>query len=199
MMNAKRAAIAVGVIGLIYVALPGIAFVVQALSVWFFLVLGALNAIDRGVARQSGCETIPEVSQLEELFGKGDHTVSGGKIHFTPGGPNDACQWSTDVYFGRRYQLQMWADIVVDRRTSKVLRVTSGPRFLFFEIESIDFSSGAPGTTYVASRQRDLSAGDWKKVVDAGGDLSAIGIQLETGAPIANFDELVNWSRTRAK
>lgn len=92
----------------------------------------------------------------------------------------------------------MWTDIEVDRRTSTVVRVIGSPRFRWLEIERIDLSSGgSPGLSYGV--QRDFTADEWRRVVEADGDFSVVGIELTTDSAIAGFDRLISWSWTRAR
>ena len=199
MTNAKKGAFAVAIVALLCL-LPSIWFFCQVAYFWIWILLASLNAIDRDVAQRSGCEKIPQVRQIETLFGKGDHFITGGEPHLMPGGANDICQWSTDVYFAGRYQLTMWVDIEIDRRNSEVSRVVDTLKFRLLEVTRVDMlSDGRPSISYGGSGQREFSAADWKKVVEAKGDFSVIGIQIRNDAPIANFDELMKWSQSRSQ
>lgn len=194
---ARKPALAIGVVGLLCL-LPFVWYIVRVAGFWFLVLLASFEAIDRGAVRRSGIEKIPQVRQIESLFGKGDHAVSNGQDHFMPGGANDVCQWSTEVYFGGRYQLTMWADIEVDRRTSELVRVIGTPKFQVHEIERLDIPpGGSPGMSF--ANEWNFSAEEWQKVFEADGDFSVIGIQLTQDAEIAGFDRLVKWSRARAR
>lgn len=163
---------------------------VDRIALAFFLFyLAASQSIDRGVAMRSGYLMIPQARQIDELIGPADHAVvnEGGE---TDEGVKEI--WISEVYFGPR--------IRVDRRTSHVSKVLGSPEFQLCEIESVAMSpSGQFTISYRASGQREFSATDWEAIVESKGDFSVIGIQLEDGPDVANFDEWKNEAHSRAK
>jgi len=199
MTNVKKAALGVGIGALFCLLIPRLWFYCQVVCAWSLILLAGLNATDPAVTVRSGRSTIPQVQQIETLFGPGDHFIAGGGDRFLPGGANGISQWSTDVYFAGRYHLVMWVEIEVDRRNSEVSRVIGAPKFQIHEVEWVDMSGGTPSISYRGSAQRDFSAADWGKVVEANGDFSVIGIQLRNDAPIQNFPALVKWSQSHRK
>ena len=92
----------------------------------------------------------------------------------------------------------MYVGIRVNRRTSEVSKVIGTPEFQILELESVDMTSGAPSIGYDPSGYHKINAAEWDRVVQAKGDLSVIGIDIDKDRPIPNFKELVDWSQLRA-
>jgi hypothetical protein len=50
-------------------------------------------------------------------------------------------------------------------------------------------SDGRASVSYGGPGQREFGAAEWKKVVEAKGDFSVIGIQLKRNSPVPNWDK----------
>ena len=140
---------------------------------------------------------IPQARQIDELVGRADHSVM-NEGDDTEEGVKE--EWISEVYFNGRYELVMTVDIRVDRRTSSVSKVIGTPSFHLHEIESVEMLSGGRASiSYRESAQRDFSSAEWQRVVEAKGDFSVIGIQIQKAPPIDNFDALVQETKRRAR
>jgi hypothetical protein len=164
-------------------------------ALWLISV-AAGNAIDRGVAMRSGYRCIPEAKQIDDLLGPADHSV------MNEGAETDAGvqeEWISEVYFGGRYHLNMRVDILVDRKTSQVVKVVGPSEFTLQEIASIDFDGNRiTAIQYHPENYWKFDADQWRKIVEANGDFAVIGIELNRTA-LLNFRELVKWSRATAQ
>jgi hypothetical protein len=80
---------------------------------------------------------------------------------------------------------------------TKPLRVTRQgiPEFILQEIESVEgMSAGRVGISY-SGKPTSFSASDWKKIVQAGGNFSAAGIQVKTNSLAEGIDKLKEYFR----
>jgi hypothetical protein len=132
---------------------------------------------------QSGVTKLPEPLQMEALFGKGDHFISS----LNRNGTHD---WNSEVFFGGRYTLTMQVEVKTDKDFSEVTEVTGRPSFVLTEACRIVVSSNrVAGADF--SNDWKFREDDWKKVVDANGDFSVIGIKMKTSEPLDGFDQYV--------
>jgi hypothetical protein len=151
--------------------------------------LANANSIDRAVAIRSGCDKIPQVRQIDRILGNAVHRVSSRMGHDQVVG---RYEWSSEVYFGGRYELVMWVDVEVDQRSSEISTILDAPKFRLLEVGRVDLSSErGPSISYQG--QREFNAAEWERVVEADGDFSVIGIEINNSQPIANFDEMIKW------
>ena len=131
-------------------------------------------------AVKSGFSKIPEALQIEGVFGEADHfiTYSGANI------PKD---WHTEVFFAGRYSLTMQVEVTTDSGFSKIMEVKGRPRFYLQEVGMVDITpSGSVETSFL--NEWKFSSEDWKKIIEANGDLSVIGIPIKHNDPVKNFD-----------
>jgi len=137
---------------------------------------------------QSGIKTLPWPKQMEALFGDGDHFIT--HYGFSPG-PKE---WTTEVFFGGRYTLALKVDVEIDYKAQTIKTNVSSPKFYLFEVGSL--LRGAKGVEGAdISKQWILDEEKWKKLVQAKGDWSAIGIPVKTNSPVPEFDEYVKGLR----
>jgi hypothetical protein len=197
MSAGRRWAIYVAILSLLCLLAIGLWNVFRVLLAFGLIGFAGRNSIDRATAMRSGYEQIPQARQIDELLGKADHSVMNEGADTEEGVKEE---WISEVYFGGRYELVMTVDIRVDRRTSNVSKVIGTPRFRLLEIESVELLSGGRASiSYRGSAQRQFGSVEWERVVDANGDFSVIGIEIEKSTPILNFDELVQESQRRAR
>ncbi len=135
-------------------------------------------------AVRDGFTKIPEACEIEELLGQADHFIS--YQGSTP-------VWNTEVYFGGRYSLTMQVIVKVDKEFGKILEVVGEPKFYLVETERV-VQQGAVFAAYAADDFK-FGLSEWRKVVAAKGDFSAIGIHLKRNQPVANFDRFVEGMR----
>jgi hypothetical protein len=134
-------------------------------------------------AVKSGFKKIPEAMQVERLFGEADHFISYS-------GPNVKQDWNTVVFFYGRYELTMQVDVKTNAAFSEVTEVVGEPKFYLLEIKEIT-GADAGGARYNGSAQRTFGLTDWKKLYDAKGDFSVLGITIHKDRPVDNFDRFV--------
>jgi hypothetical protein len=124
----------------------------------------------------SGYRMIPEAQQIDDLLGPAWHSISNYQ-------EPDLAEWQTEALFAGRYELSMWVSVRVDRNSGRVAGVVGEPRFRLLEIEEIRNSREV---SY--KDQREFGLDQWRQVVRAQGDFSAIGIQLDRSRPVSGFD-----------
>jgi hypothetical protein len=147
--------------------------------------VGFLENYKRAV--KSGFSRFPEAMQMESLFGEGDHFIS------SPG-HDGIRKWNSVVFFGCRYTLTMEVHIKTDPEFSRVTEVVGSPLFILNEATQVTTSpDGSVRTQF--SNDWKFGLNDWKKVFDAKGDFSVIGIKTKNDAGIQGFDAYVKGER----
>jgi hypothetical protein len=137
---------------------------------------------------RSGLAVLPWPKEMEALFGEGDHFVT----HY--GFSSGEKEWDTEIFFGGRYELNMQVAVEIDYKNHAIVRYTSPPRFSLAEIDSIGHEkNGAESANY--SGQWFFDEAKWKKLVEAKGDWSAIGLPVKKNSPVPGFDAFVRASR----
>lgn len=154
---------------------------------WYSLASGGVSFTMEGYkeAVRSGRRQIPETNQIEELFGNSDHFIG---HHGDRSLGND---WSTVAYFYDRYVLTMKVDVKVPYSFDKVETILSEPRFTLNEVEKVTFHSGGDVVGASFGAQHRFSLKDWKKLYEANGDFSVIGIDVKKDRPVKDFGKYV--------
>jgi hypothetical protein len=102
--------------------------------------------------------------------------------------------WSTEVYFGGRYNLAYQVYINVDYAKKRIIQTTSKPEFVLFRVgRTYKASSDTIGADI--SEDHKFDEAGWEKVVAAKGDFSVIGIKIDTNSVVPGFDEFVKGQR----
>jgi len=129
---------------------------------------------------RSGAKAIPIAVEMEEVFGDADHFIT----HF--GRTDRSKTWTTDVYFGGRYNLAMQVDVEIDYQTSTV-RQTGEPRFWLLEVTRV--SEGGTRANF-RGLHKEFGQVEWRKLCDADGDWAAIGVKIDVRS-VPDFDKFV--------
>jgi len=143
-------------------------------------------------AVRSGLNKIPEAQQFDEIFGKEnvDQFIS------YSGNRND-CTWNSDVYIRGRYRLKMYVIVKMGRSFDEVLEVIGEPKFHVIEIRKINYYDngqiGASMAPDFEGKYGRFGQEEWKKIYEAGGDFSVVGIPLkgEEVPPVPDFEKYV--------
>ncbi len=163
----------------LYVA-AGLALLGAYAYFWYaYLFLNRWPSQEQMVA--SGYRMIPQAKQIDDLFGPAWHRVSNYR-------EPDTAEWQTEALFGGRYEMWMTVTVRIDRRSGSVIQVIGEPRFLLLEVQRIE-RSGA--VAYPAMNQHEFGADKWQQVVNANGDFSVIGIQLNRNNPVPGWQRYV--------
>jgi hypothetical protein len=151
--------------------------------------------------------TIPQLPEFERLFPNYlcdmEHTIS--KFIFDPNNkrdniaylePNSPVRWCLTAGLHKRYLLVMEIDLIfaeVDPETEEIISPGSHdePVFSLWEVIFVEvplklFGERYPSTS--ARKIKTLTAGEWMKLVQADGDFSVLGIELNKDDPIPNFE-----------
>lgn len=129
-----------------------------------------------------GLETIPAAREFQELFPNAHNFYS--YYTGTAGPPILNCKAA--LY--DRYELSLQVRVSFDDTRTRVISYGE-PTFYLNEVESVTPLSD--GTTDIRSGDLHLKFGaqDWKKVYDARGDFSALGVKLTKDKPVPNFED----------
>ncbi len=134
---------------------------------------------------RSGLQTMPWPLEIEQLFGDADHFIT--HWGFGSSGP---LLWNTEVHFGGRFSLTMQVETEVDYWDRKIIRAVTSPKFYLFSLDNIGVLPNG-GISSGGSGQWTFGETEWRKLMAAKGDWSAIGISVGDTNPVPNFDALV--------
>lgn len=91
-----------------------------------------------------------------------------------------------------RYQFSMVVPVTFADRRRKI-KTFGEPEFLLQEVSSVvpnPEGEGGVSISWNTDGQRRFGASDWQRIVNAGGDFSAIGYTCVTNDPVPGFDKL---------
>ena len=140
-------------------------------------------------AVESGARLLPQVVEIEKLFGSTDHFIT----HFSPRFGKGARQWNSEVYFGGRYSLTMKADVMVDFTKNIVTEVVGSPKFYLDEYAKIVRHRNGRIESHGGDR-REFEAAEWDAFFRSGGDFATLGIE-KNDEPLRSFDLYIDAMR----
>ncbi|MHC4642257.1 MAG: hypothetical protein ACYS32_11475 [Planctomycetota bacterium] len=153
--------------------------------------------------------TIPQLPEFERLFPNYlchfDYTKSIATLdpndewdNIAYRDSNSPIRWCLSAGLHKHYLLVMEIDLVfaeVDPETEKIISPGSHdePVFSLCKVSSISITSPFVlfGQRYAwadSETVKTLTADEWKKLVEADGDFSVLGIELKKDEPIPNFE-----------
>lgn len=136
-------------------------------------------------ALQSGLKQIPAARQMEKVYGDVDHTIS---YH---GSLELGNEWNTEVFLHGRYKMTMRLPVRMGRDFDRVLGIEGEPRFTLVEIDRVRINqNGTVGASFNSAAQQTFGIEEWKKIYEADGDLSVLGITVKK-KPVENFEQYV--------
>jgi len=105
-----------------------------------------------------------------------------------------------EIYLFDRYQFGMGIPVTFDEARRKVVAFGE-PMFDLREISEVGReANGNLSIKFNMEAFRRFGASEWKQIVDAGGDFSAIGYTFITNSPVPRFEELREyWERQHQK
>lgn len=138
--------------------------------------LVAVLSVGSWATQHSGLRDIPFVAEFDRLYPGADHSIS----YYT--GTHGSTTWNSTVGLHGRYVLSLHCGITLNRTRTRV--VTYGkPTFYLKEVTRVQAGDG--GQTLISSgEQVKFGLDQWRKLVEAGGDLRALGIEVKTDAPV---------------
>jgi hypothetical protein len=90
--------------------------------------------------------------------------------------------------FYDRYELTMQIPVTLDDTRRKVISFGE-PQFTLLEISQVGKNAnGQMHVSFSAEGLRRFGASEWNRIVDAGGDFSAIGCRFTTNRPVFGFN-----------
>ncbi len=172
---------------------------------WFYLMTFAVphqlrpshfrDAKKRAI-RHRAIESIRSVlavpGQIEELFPLAAHRFD--NFVFREGDSDFHKTWSTKAWCSDRYFLTMKVPVELDRIDKTVTRLRGEPTFVLQEVDVLAPTPDTGGRLDPVWRREhrfDLAA--WNKLVAAGGDFSAIGIEIDPTPVAQSGNFLQHW------
>jgi hypothetical protein len=99
--------------------------------------------------------------------------------------------WTSSIGLYNRYVFKLRLSIELDSARTNIIS-TGPPTFYLYEIPKIDVRPNAE--PYIHLQQLgEFSADAWRRLVEANGDFSALGVVLQTNNPVQDFED--NWRR----
>ena len=145
-----------------------------------FFVNGCRRQVNYTSVVSSGASRIPEASEFRNLFTNTYEFVTYHDGYY--GEP----LWNSKALLNGRYILTFQSKIDVNYATSTVTNYHS-PKFFLTEIISAQrLASGQTSVTH--GTNFDFGPAQWKKLVQSGGNFEALGVKLQTNAPVELLD-----------
>ena len=130
--------------------------------------------------------------QIEELFPLAAHCFN--NFVFKDSDSDFRKTWSTEAWCSDRYFLTMTVPVELDRKDKTVTSLGGEPTFI---LQEVDVLAPAPNTggrlDPVWRREHRFDLAAWNKLVAAGGDFSAIGIEIDPTPVAQSGDFLRHW------
>ena len=130
--------------------------------------------------------------QIEELFPLAAHRFN--NFVFKDSDSDFRKTWSTEAWCSDRYFLTMTVPVELDRKDKTVTSLGGEPTFV---LQEVDVLAPAPNTggrlDPVWRREHRFDLAAWNKLVAAGGDFSAIGIEIDPTPVAQSGDFLRRW------
>jgi hypothetical protein len=130
--------------------------------------------------------------QIEELFPLAAHRFN--NFVFKDRDSDFRKTWSTEAWCSDRYFLTMTVPVELDRKDKTVTSISGEPTFV---LQEVDVLAPAPHTggrlDPVWRREHRFDLAAWNKLVAAGGDFSAIGIEIDPTPVAQSGDFLRRW------
>ncbi len=130
-----------------------------------------------------GYNQLPIAKSLQDRFGGWSFIT-----HFnmpTRGYKDNEKEWHTKVYINARYEVNYVEDVIIDKKTMKVLKPKGGGKLYIKEIERVYIEDGSLGMR-CSDFQKVVEGEDLEKLIKAGWDFRSIGFDLKTN-PVENI------------
>jgi hypothetical protein len=145
------------------------------------LLSAACGKDDYTVAVANGQKTIPYVREFNQIFTDTNHFITHYK--FADGN----WQWNSEAFLYRRYVVTMQVDVTYDKSATNVV-AWGKPAFFLTEIKSVVLNPNGSISPQEDNQQFGIDA--WKKLVEARGNLSVLGVKVVKDSPVEHFDSV---------
>jgi len=136
------------------------------------------------LALADATHSIPYAAEFARLF---PGNASWFSYYIGGAGPSSL---NMEIYLFDRYQFRMGTLVTFDQARRKVIDFGE-PKFDLREISNVGrAANGNLSINFNMEAFRRFGASEWKQIVDAGGDFSAIGYTFITNSPVPRFEEL---------
>lgn len=138
---------------------------------------------DYDAALSDATNSIPFAADFARLF---PVTQSFFSYYMGGAGPSSLAM---EAFLFDRYQMRMRIEVVFDKERRKV-KSFGEPEFQLREVAKVEKTAdGRLSVEFNPDGHRTFGAGDWQRLVKAGGDFSAIGYTCNTNSPAPGFDD----------
>lgn len=134
-------------------------------------------------AVMDGYNKLPVAKSLHGCFGGWSFIT-----HYnlpTRGYKDNEKEWHTKVYVNDRYEVNYLQDVIIDKKTMRVIGPKGGGKLYIKEIDRVYMEDGSLGMK-AGAFQKVVEGEDLDKLFKAGWDFSSIGFNLKTN-PIENI------------
>ena len=138
-------------------------------------------------AVDSGKSAIPYARQFDRAFPGSSHSI--GYFTGTHGNPT----WRSSALVHGRYEIRMQVPVRLNTLRNGVSSYGE-PRFWLWEVAELSSTPGGRDVTTYGPTQIQFGLPEWQRLVESGGDLSRLGIQIDTDRPVRGLAE--QWRRT---
>jgi hypothetical protein len=123
----------------------------------------------------------PHVAAFEKLFPGSRHFIT----YYT--GVSGTPRWNSKALIHGRYVLTMQFDVTIDRSGTQ-MTAASKPAYYLHEVSNVELlPDGRAFIRYKGESQREFGLKEWSALEAAGGDLSALGLNVKRDQPVPNL------------
>ncbi len=133
----------------------------------------------------SGIRDLDDARRFHELFPGAEHVIVQAKRDFEPDGWRVVYEWISRANLYCRYAL--WLVMPIEFTTGGAASPLEQPTLYIIEVEKVEKGRDEEGGPKWECNFGQFEEGDWKEIVEVGGDFAALGVDLITDAPVERF------------
>ena len=135
------------------------------------------------LAVQSGRRSIQAAREIDALYPGAKHFIT----YYS--GAMGKPSWNSEIGLHGRYILTMQCQIELNPSRQEIID-SSDYKFHLVEVKSVQGSSEKGYSVSYGNTQLSFGLSEWSRLVDTGGDLTALGVEIDTDTPVELFDEI---------
>jgi hypothetical protein len=140
----------------------------------------------------SAVQNFPYALEFQRLFPNAEHAIVNAKRQFEPAGWTPVLEWISRGHLYDRYVV--WLVVAIDVGQENAIRELEKADVYVVQVEEVEGSKGSEGASWQFD-WAEFEEGDWKQLVESGGDFASVGLEMNTEEPVADFAKF--WNDTR--
>ena len=127
----------------------------------------------------------PFLREFEGLFSDAEHKIESGKHLFPNGERRSVKIWYCKAWLYGRHAIGM--SFPFETKEDGTINLLAEPDFSFSSLAESGIDE--EGLWFRLGESRSFKVRDWKRLVDAGGDFSVLGLTVTEGSPVEHFEQ----------